>query len=389
MAGGHGAHRRAAADWRGGLVAINLAGLGLAAPTAGAQAPAAASAAAAARPALTVTVATPQRADWPLSLPAAGNIVAWQEALIGAEGAGGRIVELPVQVGEVVRKGQLLARLQSDTVAADLAQTRAALAEAQAVLAEAQANAGRARELQAQGMISAQGAVQALTTEQTARARVDAARARVAADELRLNQTRVLAPDAGVVSARSATVGAVAAPGQELFKLIRQQRLEWRAEVPAADLGRIRPGQPAWLITPGGQRVAGQVRIVAPTVDVASRNGIVHVDLATGSDARAGMFARGELQFGQASGLSLPQSAVLLRDGHAVVMQVGADERVSARKVSVGRRQGDRVELTAGLAADARVVASGGAFLADGDRVKVVSAAASAAAAAPASKAAK
>ena len=385
MDGGNTVHRRTAAVWHRGLIAASLAGLGLGVPVVQAQAPAAS---AATRAALTVSVATPQRADWPLSLPAAGNIMAWQEALIGAEGAGGRIVELPVQVGDGVRKGQLLARLQSDTVAADLAQTRASLAEAQAVLAEAQANAARARELQAQGMISTQGATQALTSEQTARARLDAARARLAADELRLNQTRVLAPDAGVVSARSATLGAVAAPGQELFRLIRQQRLEWRAEVPAAELGRIRPGQPAWLITPGGQRVSGRVRTAAPTVDARSRNGIVYVDLAPGSDARAGMFARGEVQFGQASGLSLPQSAVLLRDGHAVVMRVGADQRVSVNKVSVGRRQGDRVELTAGLAADARVVASGGAFLADGDLVKVVSVAVPAASAA-ASKAAQ
>ena len=339
-------------------------------------------ASAAPRPALTVTVTTPERADWPATLPAAGNIAAWQEVIIGIEGAGGRIVEMPVQVGDKVRKGQLLARLQGDTIGADLAQTRASLVEVQALLAEAQANAARARELQASGMISTQGAAQAVTAEQTARSRVDSVKARLQADELRLSQTRVLAPDDGVLSARAATLGGVAQPGQELFRLIRQQRLEWRAEVPAADLARVQPGQRAVLTTPGGQRVQGSVRSVGPTVDAATRNGMVYVDLAPGSDARAGMFARGELQFAATSGLSLPQSAVLLRDGYAVVLRVGADNRVASTKVVVGRRQGERVEVTSGLAADARVVASGGAFLADGDLVKVVAAVAPAAAAA-------
>lgn len=334
------------------------------------------SASAAARAALSVTLTSPQKADWPTSLPVAGNIAAWQEVVIGIEGAGGRIVEMGVQVGDKVHKGQLLARLQGDTIAADLAQSRAGLTEAQALLAEAQANAQRAKELQASGMISTQGAVQAYTAEQTARARVDSLKAKLQSDQLRLAQTRVLAPDDGVVSARTATLGGVAQPGQELFRLIRQQRLEWRAEVPASDLGRIKPGQPAMLTTPGGQRVTGKVRSVAPTVDAASRNGLVYVDLVPGSEARAGMYARGELQFGQAAGLTLPQSAVLLRDGYPVALRVGADNRVSLAKITVGRRQGDRVEVLSGLATDARVVASGGAFLGDGDLVKVVAAAA-------------
>lgn len=334
------------------------------------------SASAAARAALSVTLTSPQKADWPTSLPVAGNIAAWQEVVIGIEGAGGRIVEMGVQVGDKVHKGQLLARLQGDTIAADLAQSRAGLTEAQALLAEAQANAQRAKELQASGMISTQGAVQAFTAEQTARARVDSLKAKLQSDQLRLAQTRVLAPDDGVVSARTATLGGVAQPGQELFRLIRQQRLEWRAEVPASDLGRIKPGQPAMLTTPGGQRVTGKVRSVAPTVDAASRNGLVYVDLVPGSEARAGMYARGELQFGQAAGLTLPQSAVLLRDGYPVALRVGADNRVSLAKITVGRRQGDRVEVLSGLATDARVVASGGAFLGDGDLVKVVAAAA-------------
>lgn len=330
-------------------------------------------AASAARPALTVTTVVPQRIDWPQRLSAAGNIAAWQEVVIGSELAGLRLVEVVAQVGDRVRRGQLLARLSTDMINAELAQTRAGLAEAQALLAEAQANANRARELQPSGMISSQQAQQAITAEQAARARLASLQARLQADELRLRQTRIVAPDDGVISARVATEGAMAQPGQELFRLIRRGRLEWRAEVAAADLARLEPGTPAAVRTPSGVTLEGTVRQVAPTVDTQTRNGLVYVDLARPGDAKPGMFVRGEFSFGRSPALTLPQTAVLLRDGHAVVLRVGADQRVQMAKVQTGRRQGDRVEVLEGLPGDARVVASGGAFLADGDLVKVVS----------------
>jgi multidrug efflux pump subunit AcrA (membrane-fusion protein) len=84
------------------------------------------------------------------------------------------------------------------------------------------------------------------------------------------------------------------------------------------------------------------------------------------------MFARGEFEVGAGVALTLPQSAVLLRDGFSYVLRVGADSRVAQTKVAVGRRSGDRIEITSGLDAKARVVASGGGFLSDGDTVRVV-----------------
>jgi HlyD family secretion protein len=346
-----------------------------------AQADAAKKAAQAARPALTVTLTSPQAANWPQVIAANGNVAAWQEAVIGAEISGYRLTEVLVNVGDVVRKGQLLARVSSDTVAAELNQARATAEEAQANLAEAKANADRARQIQATGALSAQQISQYLTAEQTALARLNAARAKVQADELRLAQTRVLAPDDGVISARTATVGSLAQNGQELFRLIRGGRLEWRAEVTAAELARVKPGMPATLQPPGapaGAGVQGKVRMVAPTVDAQTRNAIVYVDLPAGGAVRAGMFVRGELQVGQGTALTLPQSAVVLRDGFAYVYRVGADNRVAELKVETGRRIGDRVEVTRGLTADMRLVATGAGFLTDGDAVRVVEAPAAA-----------
>ena len=125
----------------------------------------------------------------------------------------------------------------------------------------------------------------------------------------------------------------------------------------------------------GAPAVSGRVRMVAPTVDPATRNGLVYVDLPQPGPAKPGMFARGSFEIGRSAALTLPQGAVLLRDGFSYVFVVGADAKVLQAKVTVGRRQGDRGEITGGLDAAARVVAAGGGFLADGDLVRVVPAA--------------
>lgn len=348
-------------------------------PAANAASAAAPQAAASASPdlraALTVATVNAQPQNWPNQLAAVGNIAAWQEAVIGAEAAGLRIEKVKVAVGDSVKRGQLLATLDRASVEADLAATRAALAEAKAAAAEARANGARARELAGSGAISAQQILQYETAENTALARVEAQRARLRADKVRLSQTRIEAPDDGIISARNATVGSVAQPGQELFRLIRGGRLEWRAELPASDLGRVQPGMPVSLSTPDGQSVPGQVRAVAPTVDAATRNGLVYVDLSPGSAARAGMFARGTLQAGDSQALSLPQSAVVLRDGYSYAFAIDAESRVRQIKLQTGRRQGERVEIVDGLDAQTPVVASGVGFLNDGDRVRVLGAA--------------
>ena len=340
---------------------------------------------AAPKPALSVTTTQLQRSTLPLRFTANGSIAAWQEASIGTETNSLRLAEVRVNVGDVVKRGQVLATFAPDTVQAEVAQSRAALAEAEGLLAEAALTAQRARDLQPSGALSAQQINQYLTAERTAKARLDAQRALGQAQQLRLRQTQVLAPDAGVISSRSATVGAVLPAGQELFRMIRQGRLEWRAEVAADDMAKVRTGMPVTLTPASGMTIPGTVRMVAPTVDPQTRNGLVYVDLPRPEGARAGMFARGEFEVGSAEGWTLPQSAVLLRDGFSHVLKVGADSKVAQIKVGVGRRLGERIEIVAGLAPADRVVATGGGFLGDGDTVRVVAAAP--AATAPASAA--
>ena len=176
------------------------------------------------KPALTAAAITPQMTEWPRVLVTNGNIAAWQEAVISTEVSNLLLTDVRVNVGDRVKKGQVLARIANETVAAELSEAKASVAEAEAMLSEARANGERARRYQQTGFLSAQQINQYLTAEKTALARLNAARARMQTEQLRLAQTRVRAPDDGVISARTATPGSLAQPGQELFRLIRGSR---------------------------------------------------------------------------------------------------------------------------------------------------------------------
>jgi RND family efflux transporter MFP subunit len=331
------------------------------------------------KPALTVTTERPAAASLPVSLAANGNVAPWQEAVIGSESGGLRLSDVRVNVGDIVRKGQVLAVFAAESVKADVDQARAALQEAQANAAAAQSDAKRARNLESSGALSEQQVVQYLTAERTANARVAAAKATLAQQQLRLRYTQVVAPDSGVISARSATVGAVVGVGAELFRMIRQGRLEWRAEVIAAELARVKPGTKALVKAASGSELRGTVRMVAPTVDAQNRTALVYVDLpvalAPNAPFKAGMFASGRFELGASKAMTVPQQAVSVRDGFSYVFRLNRDSHVSQLKVATGRRIGGRIEINGGLAPDADVVVSGAGFLNDGDLVRAVPAA--------------
>ena len=356
------------------LVIVGASGFMLTRGKAGAQA---GSKTAAPKPSLSVTVAQPESSELTMTLAANGSVAAWQEASVGSESNGLRLSEVRVNVGDVVKKGQVLATFSPETVNADVAQSRAALAEARATAADAAGNAARARTLEQTGALSQQQINQYRTTAETAKAKVEAAEAALAAQQVRKSNTQVLAPDDGVISARTATVGGVVSAGAELFKMIRQGRLEWRAEVTSAELGRIAVGTPVTVISASGAQVPGKVRAVAPTVDPQTRNALVYVDIPNvlqNTGIKAGMFARGDFLLGRSSATTVPQASIVPRDGFNYLLLLQPDNRVSQLKIETGRRVGDRVEITTKLPADAKVVVQGAGFLNDGDLVRVVDA---------------
>ena len=370
-----------------GIVGILVAGAGAAPTEAGTEeAPAADDAIVVQKPILAVTAVTPSPGRWSETLAANGNITAWQEAVVGSELSGLRLADVLVNVGDTVERGQVLARFADESVASDLAEARAELEEARANQQEAEANVARIQRLSTSGALSEQQKNVYLTAGLSAAARVKSAQARVQLQEIRMRQTRVVAPDDGLVSARTATLGAVPQQGEELFRLIRQNRLEWRAEVPADDLLKIAAGQSVRLQLPGGATVEGTVRIAAPAIDAATRNALVYVDLPQDTVARAGVFASGEFQVGESAAMTVPHTAVVMRDGFAYVFRIDEDSRVTRTRVDVGRRRDGQVEILSGLPADARVVDQGAGFVADGDTVQVVDAPALATTAATAAR---
>ncbi|MES2400827.1 MAG: efflux RND transporter periplasmic adaptor subunit [Pseudomonadota bacterium] len=347
------------------------------------------------KPALTVTTAQPSQASLPIRLSANGSITAWQEAIIGSEVNGLRLTEVRANVGDKVRSGQVLAVFAIESVQAEVAQSRASLAEAEASAMDAAGNAEKARTLQASGALSEQQINQYMTAEKTAKARLEAARAILTVQQVKLKQTQLLAPDNGVISARTATVGAVVGAGTELFRMIRGGRLEWRAEVTSSELGRLPVGTAATVVAANGVELKGKVRMVAPTVDPQTRAALVYVDLPSNTGklnvpvgragdtsavtqitapVTAGMFAKGEFDLGTSSALTVPQQSVVIRDGFSYVFVLGPDSHVSQVKVQTGRRLGDRIEVSSGIKANTELVASGAGFLNDGDLVSKVAA---------------
>jgi RND family efflux transporter MFP subunit len=331
-----------------------------------------------ANPALSVTAVQPVIQEMPLTISANGSIAAWQEAIIGAEVNDLRLAEVRVQVGDSVKKGEVLAVFADEAVLADVAQSRAMLAEAEANLADARLNAERAQQIADSGALSSQQVNQYLTSGKTAQAKVQSAKAQLDAQLLRLKYTRVLAVDDGVISARNATLGAVAAKGQELFRMIRQGRLEWRAELTASEMAQLKPGLAVKVSIPNVGNSNGTIRVLAPSLDTQSRNGLVYVDLpkATNQGFRAGMYAHGEFKIGVSSALTVPQTALSLREGFSYVFSLSetgvGEAKVNQLKVQLGRRHGDSYEILSGLKPADKLVADGSTFLSDGDSVRVI-----------------
>lgn len=262
-----------------------------------------------AQPALTVRAVQAAPAQWSRTLAANGSVLPWQEAVISSQLPGLRIMEVKAGIGDRVRQGDVLVTLGNRTPGGG-----------------------------------------------------------------NYIQGRVISPDDGVISAANANAGSTVQSGAELFRLIRKGRLEWRAELTADELMQIRKGMAAEITVGDGSTVKGKVRAISPSVDPQTRYGHALVDLPNDAGLIAGLFARGEIRLGDGREVAqtLPQSAVVQRAGTAYVYVIGPDDKVEERRVVIGQRSGDRIEIVSGLEPGISVVESGGAFLTDGDLVRVV-----------------
>ncbi|WP_190233603.1 efflux RND transporter periplasmic adaptor subunit [Rhizobium sp. R339] len=325
----------------------------------------------AAATALTVSLTAPAQRDWPETVPASGWLKPWQEAIIASETSGLRITDVLVDIGSVVTKGETLVRLSQESVLADLRKQEASVETAKASLTKAKANADRARQLQPSGALSDEKIVEYLADKQTATASLASEEAALDSEKIKLAQTTITAADDGVITSRSANLGAVVSTGTELFRMVRQQRIEWQAEVSARYLPRISEGLNVKIKGPDGQAIEGKVRLVGPSVSTDTSRAIVYVTLPADLRPRTGLYVTGNIELQTSPALTVPETAIVFRDGISYVFTSGEDQRVQRIRVETGRRNNGEVEIVSGLDRSSKVVGSGGAFLSDNDLVKI------------------
>ncbi|MDE1148589.1 MAG: efflux RND transporter periplasmic adaptor subunit [Azospirillaceae bacterium] len=326
--------------------------------------------------ALPVTVATSAMAPVTRSLLVTGSLAAFDDLPIGTETSGLALAEVLVDVGDQVKKGQLLARFNDDVLKADLAQKEAALAEAKGNAMEADANYSRAQELNHNGYMSSQDLDNRRALATSMRARIGVAEANRALSQAHLKQAEVRAPSDGTITARSARIGAVlTAGGTELFRMIRDNRVELVAEVPENDMMTVKAGQTVAVTVDGdntSHAYTGTVRVVEPTVDSKTRLGHLRIDLERNPDLRPGMFVTGRVAVGVVNSLVVPESAVVYREVKPLAFVVDDKGIVTARSIATGARQGGNIAILSGVKPGEKVVLSGAGYLKDGDLVTVV-----------------
>ena len=321
--------------------------------------------------ALTVTAKALEMEEIARGVTANGTIYPWQEIIIGPEVGGYRVEQVRVDVGDRVRSGQELVLLSGDMLAADLASKKANVVQAQATLENAASAFKRAQSLSSSGVLSTSDLDKLRSEELAAEARVKVAEADMEGAALRLRYTRVTAPDDGIISVRTVSVGQIAQTGAEMLRMIRKGRVEWRAEIPEARMREIKIGQAVRLTTADGTQLDGKVRTVAPTIESTTRAGLVYVDIASGT-AKPGMFARGEIVLDHSSAKMAPIASVVIQDGYSYVFVLAAAQTVQRRHVETGIVKGNSIEIVSGVQPGERIVDKGAGFLKDGDRVSVV-----------------
>lgn len=321
---------------------------------------------------LTVNIGKVEASPFTRYLNLNGVVSAWQEVIIAPEVGGYRVEDVFVDVGDEVRKGQELVRLSSALLEAERASRAATLKQREAQAENARLAFERAKTIAAQQMLSAADLDRLNSEWLAAAAGVEAAKADLDAAELRLRFTRVVAPDAGVILARNVTVGQLAQVGSEMLRLLRQNRVEWRGEVPESSLPQLQPGMAVLVTSADGREHQGSIRMVSPSVNEATHNGLVYVDIASDDALRPGMFARGRIELAREQALVVPLASLVSSDGYNYVYVVGDDRRVSRQMVQTGVIQGNAIEVVGGLRTGTTIVTSGAGFLKDGDLVNVI-----------------
>jgi len=331
----------------------------------------------------TVTAATVTLTNLRRTVTASGTVSAWEEVPVAAETGGLTAVAVYVDEGSYVRQGQPLVQMNDVLLRAQLRQQQAQVQLGEANVARDDAALERAQQLKARGFLSQASLDTALANQRASNANLAAARATLAQTQTHLAQATIRAPVAGLIISRSVTKGQIISAGTELFRMVRDGRLELDAQVPETELAQVRAGQSATVTSSEAGTTAGTVRIVTPEVNASTRLGLARISLSPGAQLRPGMFARADIDVGDQPATTVPTGAVLYRDNKPGVFTLVADGRVHFQPVVILSRTDTQTAVT-GVNVGAQVIVSGAGFLNEGDRVNVAQAPGGARSAGPA-----
>ena len=320
-----------------------------------------------------VSVMTPRLKSVQSTVTFTGTIHARYDMPISAEGESGRITAVLVEAGDRVKRGQVLVRLDQSVLLPQMNRLEASLEEAKAQANLSAAEYRRAQGVEASGALSAEEIARRHAAAVTDEARVKVAAAQLNEARARLGKTEIVAPANGIVLTRSAEVGQTASPGGEpLFRLAREGEMEMRGQVAERDLAALSVDQSAAVYLTGiDEPFAGKVRLLGAIIDPQSRLGEIRIALGSDAKIRPGAFARAEVVVGAAQRPILPQTAVLSDSQGTYVLVVNGDSKAERRAVRVADTISEGLVISDGLKGDERVIATAGAFLRIGEKVRV------------------
>ncbi|MCB8836987.1 efflux RND transporter periplasmic adaptor subunit [Aurantimonas sp. VKM B-3413] len=348
-----------------------------------------------------ISVTTARVRELVSALTVTGTLTPRETVVVGADVEGLRVAELLAEEGDMVTRGEVLARLETDMIDTDLAQNTAQIARAEAALGQAQtqienaqsvvkeaeAALARAQPLAKKGIVGQDVLDQRVQAATSARASLANARQGVAvaeADkavleatrkqlELRKSKAEIKAPTDGLVLSRSVRLGGIVSSASgALFEIARDGLIELAAAVPETQLAGLSQGQPVTVHLPGSEKsFEGKIRLVSPKVDETTRLGDVRIALPKSDALHAGSFARGVVEIARDRGVVVPRTAVIF-DGDKATVQVVENGTVKTRTVETGISDGDSIEIRTGVKEGEDVVALAGTFVRDGDAVTPV-----------------
>lgn len=321
----------------------------------------------------TVSAATVTQTSLDRTVTASGTVSAWEEVPVAAETGGLTAVAVYVDEGSYVRQGQPLVQMNDVLLRAQLRQQQAQVQLAEANVARDNAALDRAQQLKERGFLSQASLDTALANQRSSNANLAAARAALSQTQTQLSQATIRAPVGGLIVSRSVTKGQIIAAGTELFRMVRDGRLELDAQVPETELALVRAGQSATVTSSEAGQTTGSVRIVTPEVNATTRLGLARISLAPGAQLRPGMFARADIAVGDQPATTVPTGAVLYRDNKPGVFVVRGDSTVHFQPVTILSRTEAQTAVS-GVDVGVRVAVDGAGFLNEGDRVNVAQA---------------